>query len=222
MDTIWGIIFLFVVVGVGMWLWEKSKDLFWCIGEGIAVFLDNPSKALSRKKKAKCPTKLRALPESQDAHNTLESFCRIMHKIDSAMSPYCQYEGQGSLYGGIDANGKGYSHFWYDKDYAGIDSVFEELGYFSPNGHEWSIQNGIINYNSNSVPGYQEWTGYSNQFKEYGSREAAENAMRQQIEAVIHNEWPEATITSYSVHFDAPSGELFCFSVKIKTTIPTF
>ena len=222
MDIIWGIIVLIVVIGGGMWLWEKIKDLFWCIGEGIAVFIDDPSKALSKKKTAKCPTKLRALPESQDAHDTLESFCRIMHKIDSAMSPYCQYEGQACLHGGIDANGRGYSHFWYDKDYAGIDSVFGELGYLTPNGYEWSIRDGIINFNSNSVSGYQEWTGYNNLFKQYGNREAAENSMRQRIEAVIHNEWPEARITSYSGHFDAPSGELVCFSVKIKTTISTF
>ena len=38
----------------------------------------------------------------------------------------------------------------------------------------------------------------------------------------IHNEWPEARITSYSGHFDAPSGELICFSVRIKTMISAF
>ena len=222
METILGIVVLLAVIGGGMWLWEKIKDIFFGATESVAMFLDGSSRVRSKsiKNKSHTPPMLQSLPEPQDAHDTLEAFCRIMHRIDVAMKPYCQHGGQASLWGGVDESGKGYAYFWYDKDYAGVDSVFREIGYYSPSGNNdgWFIQDEIIHYKSKSIGGYFEWTGYNTLYKQFG-KDTAESSMHKMIEAVIENEWPEARITSYSGHFDAPSGEPVTYSIQVKTFI---
>ena len=232
MEIILGIVVLLALIFGGMWLWEKIQDLFFCAVESVACFFDGSAKTRSAKAKggSNSSASLQALPEPLEAHDTLEAFCRIMHKIDIAMSPYCQYEGQASLVGGIDEQGKGYAFFWYDKDHTGVDSVFHSIGYYTPSGNGsqssasgqsdsgWSIQDGVVHYESRSIIGYQEWTGYNTTYKQFG-RDAAESSMRKMIEAVIRNEWPEARIISYSGQFDAPSGEAVSFSIQIRTTI---
>lgn len=234
MEIILGIIVLLALIFGGIWFWEKIQDLFFGAVDSVASFFDGSAKTRSEKAKggSHSPASLQVLPEPLEAHDTLEAFCRIMHKIDIAMSPYCQYEGQASLVGGIDEQGKGYAHFWYDKDHAGVDSVLRDIGYYSPdeNGNQtsvagkgdngWSIQDGVVHYKSKAITGYREWTGYNTLYKQFG-KDAAESSMQKMIEAVINNEWPEARITSYSGYFDAPSGEPICFSIRIRTKIST-
>lgn len=232
MDVVIGIVVLLALIGGGMWLWEKIQDLFFGATDSIAGFLDGSSRSRSKKVKSESHTTptLQILPEPREAHDTLEAFCRIMHKIDVAMSPYCQYEGQARLTGGVGSDGRGYVLFWYDKDYGGVESVFHEIGYYSPSENSstssattgsnagWTIDNGMIQYRSRAITGYLEWTGYNTTYKQFG-KDAAENSMRRMIEAVLQNEWPEARITSYSGYFDAPSGESVAYSIQVKTVI---
>ena len=229
MEVVGGIIVLLILVFVVMWLKEKLADLFFCLCDGIAGLFDGnrPKKTRSVESNSKSytPDIKQVLPEPCDAHDILEAFCRIMHKIDVKMSPYCQNQGQAGLHGGVDEEGKGYVNFWYDKDYAGIDSVFHDIGYCSPSENDnqsgnsgWSIQDGVVRYNCHSITGYREWTGYDTTYKQFG-KITAESSMQKMVEAVIKNEWPEARITSYNGQFDAPSGELIYFSAQIKTSI---
>lgn len=232
MEVVLGIIVLLALIFGGMWLWEKIQDLFFGATESIAGFFDGSSRSRSKKTKDDSNTRpsLHALPEPCDAHDILEAFCRVMHNIDVKMSPYCQHEGQARLTGGVGSDGKSYVLFWYDKDYAGVESVFHEIGYYSPGENNglstiesrgntgWTIDNGMIQYRSQKITGYLEWTGYNTLYRQFG-KDTAESSMRNMIEAVLQNEWPEAKITSYSGYFDAPSGEPVAYSIQLKTVI---
>ena len=223
MDIILCIVVLFGLIGVGVLLCETIKALF----SNAKVSTGRSSRNHSEDK---FPSSLKLLPEPSDAHDMLEAFCRIMHKIDVEMSPYCQYEGKALLMGGIDSDGKGYVYFWYDKDHAAVGSVFPDIGYYSPSesisasttisgsNTGWTTDDGKILYQSRTITGYLEWTGYFTTYKNYG-RDRAENSMRSMITAVLQNEWPEARITSYDGHFDTPRGQQVAYLIEVKTTI---
>ena len=167
---------------------------------------------------------LRPMPLPTDAREILEVFCRMMQALDSAM-PFCDHEGKGVLAGGIDTAGNGYVRFWYDKDWAFIQTVFNQMGYDikvsdGQQSDGWYIDGSsgeMVHLHIRDVNGYPEWSGAIQQKQNGQDETAAERDWEQKIKATIQNNWPNAAIRQCDVKFQSKGGDTSVYYIKVTT-----
>lgn len=143
---------------------------------------------------------LAKLPLSTDIRRAVKEFCEIAHKIDLAM-PLANHESSIYLFGGWGRGAKKLFHFWYNKDWSGIDDalakklmyngyevvkvVLEEDGWFvTGNDRSW------LHHQCYHATGFEKWAEEC---------DGDARRMEKEIRDIVHSAMKDVLITKCRV-----------------------